>query len=265
MRKRSSLPAQYGLSQGGQAARRVAGVEWGLQLIVTTAPAPATYDPPTAAPEAPAGGPRWRRLGCLGCLSVGGLLSCCLVAILIFGAGLWRRLGIFGPTAEELYSGAPDPFASRVLNQMLSDIGLTGASALVIPIQESEGQIAVISLDPEQGFDGTGSAAGNEQMFMSVIQRMREDNRMQMLGLERVAVDYRDESGQSLVTLTAAQSAVEALAQGEITQDEFLKEVEIGVAGLGLREALRLATESSSSMRPRWLLAFAWLLIQEVG
>lgn len=225
---------------------------------MTTAPAPAIPAPPTAPPSE---GPRWRRLGCIGCLSVGGLLSCCLVATLIFGAGLWRRLGIFGPTAEELYSGAPDPFATRVLNEILSDVGLAGASALVIPVKDSDGQIAVISLDPDGGFDGTGTAAGNEALFMSVIQRMREDNRMHMLGLERVAVDYRDESGQSLVTLTAAESAVEALAQGEITEDEFLKEVEIGIGGLGLREALQLATESSSSMGPRWLLVFGLLLL----
>lgn len=189
------------------------------------------------------------------------MLSCCLVATLIFGAGLWRRLGIFGPTAEELYSGAPDPFATRVLNELLSDVGLAGASALVIPVKESQGQIAVVSLDSEEGFDGTGTAAGNEALFMSVIQRMREDNRMQMLGLERVAVDYVDESGQSLVTLTAEQSAVEALAQGEMSEDEFLKEVEIGIGGLGLREALQLATESSSSMAPRWFLVFGLLLL----
>lgn len=188
-------------------------------------------------------------------------MSCCLVATLIFGAGLWRRLGIFGPTAEELYSGAPDPFATRVLNELLSDVGLAGASALVIPVKESEGQIAVVSLDSEQGFDGAGTAAGNEALFMSVIQRMREDNRMQMLGLERVAVDYVDENGQSLVTLTAEQSAVEALAQGEMSEDEFLKEVEIGIGGLGLREALQLATESSSSLAPRWFLVFGLLLL----
>lgn len=184
--------------------------------------------------------------------------------MLIFGAGLWRRLGIFGPTAEELYSGAPDPFATRVLNQILSDVGLTGASALVIPIKESQGQIAVISLDSSQGFDGSGTGPGNEQLFMDVIQRMREDDRMQMLGLERVAVDYRDESGQNLVTLTAAESAVESLAQGEITQDEFLKDVEIGIGGLGLREVLALATQSSSSMRLNWLLALGRMLILEL-
>lgn len=225
---------------------------------MTTVPPPVAPAPPTATPSQ---GPRWRRIGCVGCLSVGGLLSCCLVATLIFGAGLWRRLGIFGPTAEELYSGAPDPFATRVLNELLSDVGLAGASALVIPVKESQGQIAVVSLDSEEGFDGTGTAAGNEALFMSVIQRMREDNRMQMLGLERVAVDYVDESGQSLVTLTAEQSAVEALAQGEMSEDEFLKEVEIGIGGLGLREALQLATESSSSMAPRWFLVFGLLLL----
>lgn len=188
-----------------------------------------------------------------------------MVTMLFFGAGLWRRLGIFGPTAEQLYSGAPDPFATRVLNQILDDIGLGGASATVIPVKDSQGQIAVISLDSGQGFDGSGTGPGNEELFMSVIQRMREDNRMQMLGLERVSVDYLDENGQSLVTLTAAESAVESLAQGEITQDEFFQEVSVGVGGLGLREVLALATESSSSIGPRWLLAYGWHLLMELG
>jgi hypothetical protein len=189
--------------------------------------------------------PRWQTFGCIGCLSIGGLLSCCLVATLIFGPGIWRQLGLFRSRAEELYSGAPDPFATRVIAQILEEAGIAGASAVVIPIKGSDGQIAVITLDPNEGFDGTGTAAGNEVLFMNVIQRMREDNRMQGLGLERVAVDYRDESGQSLVTITASETAMEALAQGEITQEQFMKDVDIGVAGLGLREALALMQEGS--------------------
>jgi hypothetical protein len=217
---------------------------------VATQPPEELRPPPQVAagqpsPSAAEGRPRWQKLGCIGCLSIGGLLSCCLVATLIFGPGIWQRLGLLRSRAEELYSGAPDPFATRVILQILEDARIAGASAVVIPIRGSDGQIAIISLDPNEGFDGTGTAAGNEALFMNVIQRMREDNRMQELGLERVAVDYRDESGQSLVTITASETAMEALAQGEITQEQFLKDVDIGVAGLGLREALALMQEGS--------------------
>ena len=119
------------------------------------------------------------------------LFSCCAVAGVFGGPALWNQL--FRSRAEELYSGASDPFASRVVSQILLDAGIAGARAVVIPIQETAGQIAVITLDEGEGFTGMGSASANEMAMMSIIQRMREDNRMEELGIDRVTVDYRDE------------------------------------------------------------------------
>lgn len=199
----------------------------------------------TPQPSTPKAGPRWRRWGCIGCLVLVGLLSCCLIATVFFGPGLWRRLGLFRTNAEELYSGAPDPFASQIVTQILLDAGVPGARAVVIPIKGSDGQIAVITLDTSAGFDGTGTVSGNEMLLMDVIQRMREDNRMEMLGIDRVSVDYRDESGQNLVAVTAPQESVEAYSQGQISREQLLKDVDVGFPGLNLQEALSLLQEGT--------------------
>ncbi|MFQ5932899.1 MAG: hypothetical protein ACE5MM_10875 [Nitrospiraceae bacterium] len=158
------------------------------------------------------------------------------------GPALWDQL--FRSRAEELYSGAPDPFASRIVSQILLDAGIAGARAVVIPIQESAGQIAVVTLDEGEGFTGMGTASANEMTMMSVIQRMREDNRMEDLGIERVTVDYRDAKGRCLVAITASQTAIDMFAEGEISREEFMREVSIGPGSLSYQEVLELVQES---------------------
>ncbi|MFQ5921816.1 MAG: hypothetical protein ACE5M4_03145 [Anaerolineales bacterium] len=170
------------------------------------------------------------------------MFSCCAVVGVLGGPALWNQL--FRSRAEELYSGAADPFASRVVSQILLDAGLAGARAVVIPIQESAGQIAVVTLDEGDGFTGMGSASANEMTMMSVIQRMREDNRMEELGIERVAIDYRDENGQSLVAITASQTAIDMFAEGEINREEFMREINIGPGSFSYQEVLDLLQES---------------------
>ncbi len=170
------------------------------------------------------------------------LFSCFAVAGVLGGPRLWNQL--FRSRAEELYSGAPDPFASRVVSQILLDAGIAGARAIVIPIQGSAGQIAVVTLDEAEGFTGMGSASANEMTMMSVIRRMREDNRMEELGIERVTIDYRDKNGQCLVAITASQTAIDMLAEGEISREQFLREVSIGPGSFSFQEVLELIQES---------------------
>lgn len=167
------------------------------------------------------------------------------MAGVFFGPGIWGRLGLFRTSAEKLYSGAPDPYASQVLTQLLIDAGVPGARAVVIPIQGSAGQIAVITLDTSAGFDGAGSASGNERMLMDVLQRMQEDNRMQMLGIERVSVDYRDENGGNLLAITAPQESLEAYSKGELSRKQLLEKVDIGFPTLNVQDALALLREGS--------------------
>jgi hypothetical protein len=168
-----------------------------------------------------------------------------VLATVFFGPGIWGRLGLFRTSAEELYSGASDPYASQVVTQILIDAGIPGARAMVIPINGSDGQIAVITLDSSAGFDGTGTASGNEMVLMDVLQRMREDNRMEMLGIERVSVDYRDVNGGNLLAITASQESLEAFSKGQLTRKELLQGVDVGLPTLDLQEILALQPEGS--------------------
>lgn len=200
-----------------------------------------------AGPGAAPPRPNRRRWGCLGCLAFGGLLSCCLVTTLLFGPAIWARLGLRRTDAERLYSGAPDPHASQVVTQILIDAGVPGARAVVIPIQGSDGQIAVITLDRAAGFDGTGTASGNEMQLSDILQRMREDNRMEGLGIERVTVDYRDQSGDNLVAITAPQESLEAYSEGKLSRQSLLQQVNVGLPTLSLQDALALLQQEGGS------------------
>ena len=68
---------------------------------------------------------------------------------------------------------------------------------------------------------------------------------MEMLGIDRVSVDYRDESGLNLVAVTAPQESVEAYSQGQISREQLLKDVDVGFPGLNLQEALSLLQEGT--------------------
>ncbi|MEE9215875.1 MAG: hypothetical protein V3U32_00425, partial [Anaerolineales bacterium] len=102
----------------------------------------------------------------------------------------------------------------------------------------------VVTLDEAEGFTGMGSASANEMTMMSVIRRMREDNRMEELGIELVTIDYSDKIVQCLVAITASQTAIDMLAEGEISREQFLREVSIGPGSFSFQEVLELIQES---------------------
>lgn len=181
----------------------------------------------TANRSAPAKSGRWsaRRLACGGCLAViAGSLG-----LLLCGGGfiLVRNLGLFGPSAEELYSGAPDPVASAAVGNALLEAGLDNARAVVIPIQGSDGQIAVVTVD-----DSTNSGGSPETAFDQALQGMAAANQSGDHRIERVTLDLRDENGEPGLALTASQEDVEAYANGEITRRELMAESDVDISNL---------------------------------
>ena len=187
--------------------------------------------------------PRSRR-PCCGCLAVsGGLLAVLLVGCLggglLFGRPLLHALGLYGPRAEVLYSGAPDPVATGHLNTILDDAGLDGARAVVIPIQGQDGQIAIFTLDEAAGFRGTGED-GFEAALDSIIQANRDGG----YDITQVAVDYRGPDGASIFVVAADAGRLEAYANGEITRRELLRDTDVDLSNL--IEMYRLAVEEES-------------------
>jgi len=68
---------------------------------------------------------------------------------------------------------------------------------------------------------------------------------MEMLGIERVSVDYRDSNGGNLLAITASQESLEAFSQGQLTRKELLQQVDVGLPTLDLQETLALQPEGS--------------------
>jgi hypothetical protein len=183
--------------------------------------------------------------GCLGCLGGLVLLGGGLLLALIFAGPLLHAIGLAGPSAEELYSGAPDPVATEAVNGALDAEGIAGVDAWVIPIQGEEGQIAILSFDGQATAGGTQSVDEAESVFLDTVRQLSQANREEALGIELVAVDYRDETGENLLAFAADQAAIDAYASGEITRRQFLAQVDVDFSNLISAEELRALAEEA--------------------
>ena len=182
--------------------------------------------------------------GCLGCLAAVAGIAVLVVLVVWFAPSILRWTGLSGPGAEVLYAGAPDRLAGEALSESLDSAGIEGVDALVIPISGSEGQIAVFTVRSDLAAPGATTEEEANAAFMEALRGLAEANRSGDLGIEQVAVDLPDESGGSLITLTAPQAAVEAYADGSITRREFLAQVDVDLSNLvGALELRELVTE----------------------
>jgi hypothetical protein len=171
----------------------------------------------------------WGCIGCLGCLAVP-LVIAMIVAVPI----VLRLLGIIGPDPEKMFGGAADPVASAAVERSLLEAGVSGARAVVLPIDGRDGQIAIITLEQTSSTEGSAQEA-----FTRTLQGLAAANR-EGHRIEQVAIDLRDEEGNPSLGITVGQDAVEAYAAGQISQNEFLGEVEVDLSDLISPEEIRL-------------------------
>jgi len=171
-------------------------------------------------------------VGCLGCMGGAGILAGLLILVIVLTPTLLRAVGLRGPGAEELFSGAPDPVATQALRDTLANNNVTGVNAWVIPIQGSEAQIAIVSFDDAAAVGGLQSRDEAETFLLETMREIAAANRTSKLGIEYTAMIYQDEAGQALITTAAPQEALEAYANGTISRQQFLAQVEIDFSGL---------------------------------
>jgi len=184
------------------------------------------------------------RRGCFGCLALTGLTVCLGVVLIFAGPSLMRATGLAGPTTEEIYSGAADPVASAAVEEILTSAGVSGAWVRVIPMKGGDGNVALITLDASAGVTGTGSEAGNKQAFEEIIRELAAADQAGM-NLSHVVVDYRDENGESLISLGASQEDINAYAAGELAENQFLYQVEVDFSRLISADMLQQLMEES--------------------
>ena len=173
-----------------------------------------------------------RRRGCCGT----GCLLLLLLLLLLVGGGvafyfkLPQKLGLWRTPAQALLAPQPDREAASTILSDLAQGGLNtrGMELYVLPYKDGSGSMAYAVLDASKGFVFPNTVGDPVVQYLVLLARGQT---AQSYGLKRVAIEYRDETGQSLVTMTAATKTLEAYVQGSITRQQLLQAID-GTADL---------------------------------
>lgn len=161
----------------------------------------------------------------------GYLIAFLVVVVLVAVACIFvfkvpERLGLVEPPAERLLDTTPNREATAVIIEDLEQAGVytQGVQIYVFPFKDREGSVALVILDASQGFN---FASAGDDSVMGYLSELATGEAAQQYGIEQVAFDYRDESGESLVTVTAPTEAISGFVGGSINQEEYMREVDI--------------------------------------
>jgi len=137
-----------------------------------------------------------------------------------------ERLGLRESAADRLLSGAPDREAAAAILTELEEAGVNtqGVELWVLPVEGEKGSLAYAILDSSQGF--TFEGLSGDDPISDYLTQLASGGMAGEYGIERVALDYRGDSGDSLLVITASTEAISGFAAGTISRQEFLKEVE---------------------------------------
>jgi hypothetical protein len=134
-----------------------------------------------------------------------------------------QQLGLV-PDPNRLLAGTPDRAAAADLTAELSAAGIdtTGLTIYVLTVEGSQGTLAYAVLDPSAGFAfPAASTGGDSNPIFRMFTTLAESPTIDAAGVEQIAVEYRDESGQRLGTFTAKTAAIRDLAAGRIDSEAF--------------------------------------------
>ncbi len=183
---------------------------------------PASAPPPAVlAPEEPRKSHRLRGC-CLGTCLVLALLC----AVGVFLSPLPQRWGLRRSPAEKAFEPEPDRAVGVALSAELEELGVdtTGLYLYMLPYQEQEGGVLYAVLDGSSGFQF--SRSGDSEPILDYMALLAKSEAAQQAGAARIAVDYRDASGEQVAVLTAPTDAVLAFSRGEMTLEVFMQKVE---------------------------------------
>jgi hypothetical protein len=103
-----------------------------------------------------------------------------------------------------------------------------GMDIYIFPVIGAEGEpsddnVAVAVLNASEGFD---FANFNSAELTGYLEKLAEVGESGDYNIERVAIAYLDENGESLITLTAPAETILKFSSGAITREQFLQETE---------------------------------------
>ena len=156
-----------------------------------------------------------------------------LVTAVLFGGwvaarryGVLEQLGIWRSPSERLLSGTPNRQAAEEILAALDEaqIDAAGMTLYVLPVAGTDRSIAYAVLDAAEGFSFTLSR--DEDPFIGLMEAMSTGRTAAEAKITRVAIDYRDASGDSLVLLTASTEILQRFRKGEIDQAAMLAAID---------------------------------------
>ncbi|MFC1991936.1 hypothetical protein ACFLVC_04365 [Chloroflexota bacterium] len=153
-----------------------------------------------------------------------------VIAILVIVAcvffNLPQRIGVVQSPTEKILSTTPDREATTAMMEDLKSAGINtkGIDIYVIPYKGSDENVAIAVLDASQGFDVRNFS--REDAITEYLELLASLDTGGEYNIKRVAVDYKNEEGESLLTLTAPTDIITRYADGSISRQQFLKELE---------------------------------------
>ena len=176
-----------------------------------------------------------------------GCRTCFLGILIIIAIGsflllltpfLLRALGLINPPANVVYGTAADIHASRQLEDIIQKSSISGIKVYVIPALGSDWQTAFIIIDPSSGFRGfenlalDATEAQVDDRKDDILKDLVSRNQTENLRIKRIVVDYRDDNGETFLTMTTTMTEVEGYLGGDISREAFYREFGVGFGDL---------------------------------
>jgi hypothetical protein len=161
------------------------------------------------------------------------VLGIVVVIIIIIGVAFFnlpQRIGLVDTPTEKLLSATPDREAAAAAMAEFESTGIDteGIELYIFPVKgtaddPSMESVAFLVFDASEGAD-LFSLTENELIgYMEKLSNLGQNDEN---NIERVAIDYRNEGGESLLTLTAPAETIRKFANGSISREQFLEEME---------------------------------------
>lgn len=152
-----------------------------------------------------------------------GLLAVIIIAAVIF-FNVPQRVGLAKSPSEKLLEQRLDHQAAGAIMQQLQSAGVNtkGMTVYVIPYKDSNESLAVAVLDASKGFDINSFTQGDA--ITEYLTSLADAGNK--YGVKRVAVDYKNENGDSLLTMTAPAATAIGYSKGTVSQQQFLQDLE---------------------------------------
>jgi hypothetical protein len=167
-----------------------------------------------------------KRKGCFfwGCMTSIGIVVIAALVISVVFFNLPQKIGLVKPASFRLLSQTPNREAAQQIKSELQEMGLitTGVEVYVFPERNSDSSVMLTVLDASKGFYFPSSQSTDAVAdYLIHLAEVSSEN-----SISRVAFDYHDTKGNSLVSLTAPVESVLKYSRGQISRTEFLKAID---------------------------------------